>query len=331
MPTWGELLQEIGKAHPTNGQSAQDVVRRKYLRLLHKHTGRGVILYATAFTQHPEIGPQFLTIADEDLQGMMEVMHEIGTDELDLIIHSPGGSPEAADAVMRYLRSRFKHIRAFVPSLAMSAATMLVCGADSIYMGKHSFLGPVDPQMLMGSPTGFVQAPAQAILDQFQYAQEECRDPDKLGSWIPILEQYGPALLMQCKNAQNLSEELVRSWLQTYMFVGSTDAEQRARRAAETLADHSRYKSHSRHISRDEALEIGLTVRNLEDDQDLQDLVLSVFHAATHTFTQTPAVKIIENHRGAAFIKIHQVVAVRGPDQPVPTGPAGPRGAKRRG
>ena len=44
-------------------------------------------------------------------------------------------------------------------------------------------------------------------------------------------------------------------------------------------------------------------MENLEDDDKLQDLVLSVFHATTHTFDGTGAVKIIENQLGKAFIK----------------------------
>ena len=43
----------------------------------------------------------------------------------------------------------------------------------------------------------------------------------------------------------------------------------------------------------------------LEQDQTLQDLVLSVFHATTHTFSGTVAVKVIENHPRKAFVKIH--------------------------
>ncbi|MCB5658491.1 hypothetical protein LIQ27_20525, partial [Bacteroides fragilis] len=48
----------------------------------------------------------------------------------------------------------------------------------------------------------------------------------------------------------------------------------------------------------------GLKIEYLEKDSQLQDLVLSVFHATTHTFSSTPAMKIIENQNGKAFIKI---------------------------
>jgi hypothetical protein len=51
-----------------------------------------------------------------------------------------------------------------------------------------------------------------------------------------------------------------------------------------------------------------MVIDSLEEDQQLQDKVLTVYHAAMHTFAATPATKIIENHDGRAFIKLMQVV-----------------------
>lgn len=55
-----------------------------------------------------------------------------------MIIHSPGGSAEATEALVKYLRAKFQHIRVIIPYGAMSAPTMLACPADIIVMGKHS-------------------------------------------------------------------------------------------------------------------------------------------------------------------------------------------------
>lgn len=92
------------------------------------------------------------SITNEDLSGLMEVVHGLTGPNLDLILHSPGGSPAAAEALVKYIRSKFDHVRVIVPQMAMSAATMISCSANSIVMGKHSFLGPIDPQFLL--PTG---------------------------------------------------------------------------------------------------------------------------------------------------------------------------------
>ena len=236
----------------------------------------------------------------------MEVVRGMGNAGLDLILHSPGGSAEATEAIVSYLRARFSDIRVIVPQAAMSAATMLACASNEIVMGLHSSLGPIDPQMLMQTPLGVRMVPAQAILDQFDKAQEDCKNPAKLGSWMPILGQYGPALLVQCQNALKLSKHLVKAWLAQYMFagLGKGRAARKAAFVARTLADHRRHMSHSRHFDRAQCQAIGFNVSSLEADRTLQDLVLSVFHAATITFNATPAAKIIENHLGRAFIKI---------------------------
>lgn len=304
MPTWGEILKEISDLQATGHPAAIDAVRWKYLDLLHKHTGRTTILYATKWTQPSGAHPDLISVVDEDMQGFMEVVRGFDGTNLDLILHSPGGSPEAAEAIVSYLRARFIDIRVIVPQAAMSAATMISCAANRIVMGLHSSLGPIDPQMLMQTPLGFRMAPAQAILDQFAKAQNDCKNPERLGSWMPILGQYGPSLLVECENALRLSKHLVRKWLGDYMFCNVKNGRKKAAVIARQLADHRKHMSHGRHLNSELVTKMGLCVEPLEKDKMLQDLVLSVFHTAMHTFTITPAMKLIENHNKKAFIKI---------------------------
>lgn len=195
----------------------------------------------------------------------------------------------------------------------MSAATMLACSANSIVMGKHSFIGPIDPQMILQTKLGVSSVPAQAIVDQFRMAQKECKVPEQLNSWFPILEQYGPALIIQCENAIQLSEELVSKWLSKYMFANKHGSKKQSKNLAKYLLNHRDFKTHSRHIDRDEAKKRGLIIENLEEDQEFQDLVLSIYHATTHTLSLPNPVKIIENHLGKAFVKQVQQVAVQIP------------------
>jgi hypothetical protein len=234
----------------------------------------------------------------------MEVVHGLdGTKGLDLIIHSPGGSAEATEAFVNYLRTKFDDIRSIIPQAAMSAATMLACAANRIVMGKHSSIGPIDPQMMLSTPLGMMSVPAYAIIEQFEMAQKEFVEPQKRGVWMPILQFYGPALLIQCKNAIELSKILVENWLEKYMFNGDSNAKELESIISNKLSKHSEHKSHGRHINRNEARSMNLKIENLEDSQITQDLVLSVFHSVTHTFANSSAVKIIENNLGKAFIK----------------------------
>lgn len=322
MPTWGGLLTELKETEKQGVNPPYDYVRRKYLATTYKTTGRNIILYATKWTQPGNVHPDLISITEEDIQGLMEVVHGLKGQSLDLIVHSPGGSAEATEAFVSYLRTKFSNIRVIIPQSAMSAATMLACAANSIVMGKHSFIGPIDPQMILQTPLGVQVVPAQAIIDQFELAKTECEDPKKLGSWIPILSQYGPALLVQCDNALKLSQELVSEWLEKYMFAGRSDANDISMKIAADLANHKDFKSHARHINREKAKKMGLIIEDLERDQVFQDNILSIFHATTHTFNGTNAVKIIENHNGKAFIKQqHMVVVQQRPPSPPPTQP----------
>ena len=95
MPTWGELLAELGQQENRlpNGIPDFDGIRRKYLVQLHELTGRPTILYYTYWFGKP--GP-VASITLEDMQGMMEVCKDLSGPDLDILLHSPGGSPEAA-------------------------------------------------------------------------------------------------------------------------------------------------------------------------------------------------------------------------------------------
>ena len=319
MPTWGEILKELREIMEKEKKPPFDMVRRKYLKELSNYTERDTILYATKWTQPGNIPPEMISITDEDVQGFMEVISGLSGQNLDLIVHSPGGSAEATEALVKYLRSKFSHIRVIIPYGAMSAATMLACSGDVIIMGKHSFVGPIDPQVIAHTRLGLRTIPAQAIIEQFERAKQECKDdPKNLGVWLPIIEQYGPALLVESDEAIKLSKELVLEWLKEYMFSEEENAEDIAKKVVDTLADHSLFKSHGRHIDREQAKEIGLKIENLEDDDKLQDSVLSVFHATTHTFDGTGSVKMIENQQGKAFIKQVQQIVIPQPTTPKP-------------
>lgn len=317
MPSWGEILQELHATRVPGKPPDLDGVRRKYIRQLHQLTGRDTILYTTNWLTGGQPGT---SITLEDMTGMMEVCRGLNGPQLDIILHSPGGSAEATASIVHYLRQKFSYIRVFVPLAAMSAATMWALAADEIVMGKHSQLGPIDPQLV--TPQG--QMPARAVIEQFERAKRECsRDPSLLGAWMPILQQYGPALLEQCEMAEKLARRLVREWLEQFMFRGQADAADKAGHVAAYFADYAKHLSHSLGIDRDAARAQGVNIINLELDQNLQDAILSVHHAAMHTFAG-PAIKLIENHLGRTYASLAAPIAMIPSMPPMPAGPPAP-------
>lgn len=330
MPIWSKILFEFTEEEKKSGLLAADIIRKKYLGQLAAHTGRNTILYASKWTQPSLIAlnPDFISMTAGDIQGLMEVVNGLSGNDLDLILHSPGGSPEATESFVSYLRTRFGHIRVIIPHAAMSAATMLACAADQIVMGKHSFIGPIDPQLVLNTASGLRAIPAQDIVTQLDMIEDICKkDPKLLPIYYPMIQQYGPALIMQCIQAQQLSEELVCKWLTMFMFKGAGDLEQRKAKSkivAKKLSNHDYFKSHGRFIDRIAARkQFELEILDLETDQIMQDLVLSVFHATTITFTHRNAVKIIENQNGNAFVQSLQIMPMMPQNMTAPPQPPG--------
>jgi ATP-dependent protease ClpP protease subunit len=294
MPNWNELLVEVSEIKQP---SPYDVVRRKYLGLLQQKTGRNVIIYYSGWLQKQ--GAPGTEINDEDKEGFMTTVN--GLDRrlgLDLVLHTPGGGAAATESLVDYLRSLFgTDIRAFVPQLAMSGGTMIACACKLIVMGKESSLGPIDPQL-----NG---VPAHGVIEEFQRARDEiAKNKDTIPLWQPIIAKYPPTFVGNCQKAVDWSQSLVRSWLESGMFGDQTLQTGDFDRILEGLGNHALTLSHERHLSAETCRQMGLKISKLEEDQELQDAVLSVHHACMLTFMATPAVKIIENHKGTAFIKL---------------------------
>lgn len=223
-------------------------------------------------------------------------------------MHTPGGDPNAADGIVQYLRSKFDDIRIIVPLMAMSAGTMICCSANVIVMAKHSFLGPIDPQMNIGLP---MSIPAHNIMEEFAKAKEELINkyniPGIFEYWRLLLSKYPiPAIFEISNNSLSLSKELVKKWLRTYMFPSKSVS--KINNIVKKLSMNP--KSHSRHFGYDACKkDIGLNVEPLEGDNALQDLVLSIHHSIMITFEGTPSVKIVCNNLGKAMVSNDPTIA----------------------
>lgn len=318
MPSWSDILDEINREAALNGGRVDiDGLRQKYLQHLVGLTGRSTVIYSSSGAGRES------SIVLSDMQGLMEVFHKLPGPDLDLILHSPGGEAEATDRLVRYMRSKFTRVRVFVPLAAMSAATMWAMAADEIVMGKHSQLGPIDPQITL--PGIGLPVPAGALLEQFQQASDElAADPNRIPAWLPILQQYPPGILNVCENASELSKQLVAEWLATYMLKRKRNKHAIAASIADWLADDKAHLSHSRAITREQLRTMGVTVTALEDDQALQDAVLSVHHAVMLTFQQSNAIKLIENHLGRRYLVHGQMLVQPGPPMQLPMSPVIP-------
>lgn len=289
MGDWSDILSEIN-----DSESKFDLVRRKYIREFSDYTNRNVICYYSAWLTKQS--DESMSIVDADMTGFMTCVRGLDCNKgLDLVLHTPGGSPNAAEAIVTYLRSKFNNdIRVFVPHMAMSAGTMIACSAKEIFMGRHSSLGPIDPQ--------FNGIPAYNILQEFLEAKEDLKtNPNNARYWAIKLQQYPAAFMKTAIDAIQLSGELAMEWLGTCMFDKDGDKD-KISAIVSHLNEHDDSKNHGRHFSSDYCKSIGLKVSMLEDDPELQEKVLTMHHSFMITMNSTNAIKLIENQERKAYI-----------------------------
>lgn len=294
MPNWGEVLVEIQNEFNDKNPRAFEDVRQKYLNKISALTGRNVIAYYSGWLQHPNNSTTIIN--DKDKSAFMANVYKLDRSKgLDLILHTPGGDIAATESIVDYLYQMFgDNVRAIIPQISMSAGTMIALSCAGIIMGKQSNLGPIDPQM------GGVAC--QAVLEEFEKAKEDVqKNPYSVPLWQSIISKYHPTFLGSCQKAIEWSESLVEEWLKRNML---SDRRGRIRSVLKEFSDHKTNKSHARHISKDKCKDLRLKIIDMEDDNDLQDAILSAHHSFMHTFHNTNALKIVENDLGASYIEV---------------------------
>lgn len=293
MATWSEVLVEIQDLINQSKPDALDIVRRKYLAEVHKETSRNVIAYYSGWLHNPNSTSTLVN--DRDKLGFMQSINGLDRSKgLDLILHTPGGDIAATESLVDYIQAMFGYdVRVIVPQISMSAGTMIALSSNEILMGKQSNLGPIDPQM-----GGLA---CQAILNEFESAVESVtNNPSSAPIWQTIISKYHPTLLGACEQAIEWSEKMVAKWLELNMCKQTPE---KVPDIIKAFSDHKEQKSHARHISKQECIDLGLNITSLENSQSLQNAVLTTHHAYMHTFSNSRSVKIIENHNGVAYIE----------------------------
>jgi hypothetical protein len=90
-------------------------------------------------------------ILDDDTETLFDQFRNRGFDrnnntieELDVLLHTLGGSPDAAYMMARTIRSFAKKVNFLIPYHAASAGTLLSFSGDKILFGGYSYITPID-------------------------------------------------------------------------------------------------------------------------------------------------------------------------------------------
>ncbi len=292
MSTYQQLIDSIKDL-----KQCQDA-RLALIKEVENLTHRPLIVYATNFLK-PSPMSFLSSLDDSDIIGFSDLISSIQGEEIDVFLHSPGGSAESAERIVTLLRSHFKVVRFIVPHSAYSAATLLALSGDEIIMSEKSALGPIDPQIL--DPYTGRYVPAQALLKGFQEARKilEKEGPKAMPVYLPLLSKYDFTIFQICENATKFSKKLASDWLRNYMKIRSNIAG----KIVKFLCNHNLQLSHRRDINIEKAKKIGLKIIDLRDNENLNKAVWDLYCLIDLFFDRSNAVKLYENSRGISWSK----------------------------
>lgn len=289
--------------------------RKSVLAEISKLRNRDVLVYVANINENR--AP--VSIDYTDILPISDQLSNLKGQSLDLILETPGGSGEAAEDIVKLMRSKYKDVSVIVPGWAKSAGTIIAMSANEILMDDISSLGPIDAQ-IMGNGKVFS---AEAFLEGFEKIKKEVDQKGALNrAYIPILQAISPGEIQRAQNSLDFAKILVKDWLVKYKFsnwdvhsssekkVSPREKKARAGKIANKLASHSFWKTHGRSIKKEDLVEMGLRITDYSQDDKLRTLIHK-YYALMQISFQSNIYKIIETPSS----QIYRFVAVNVPPQ----------------
>jgi hypothetical protein len=270
------------------------------LRLISEYNklrGTYLFVYASA------IGKPIPSVPIE--QADFYVIHDLLSDKkslnkVDIYLETPGGSGETAEEIVEFLRNHFDTVSFVVSGEAKSAGTIIVLSGDEILMTETGSLGPIDAQVRIGRSV-------ISAYDYIEWVNEKRKEAEETGALNPfdaaMVAQITPGELSGVLHALEYAKDLVIEWLVKYKFkkwdvtetrkipVTEEFKRNRAEEIAKELTNHSKWRLHGRSIKRYD-LENILTIKRVEDDPKLSDLVYRIQIVCRLLFDTTTTFKI---------------------------------------
>lgn len=218
---------------------------------------------------------------------------------LTLILHSPGGDGTVVEKFIGLCRCQCKRFRVIVPHEAMSAATMIVLGADELIMGPPSGLGPIDAQVEVGvsgvkrwvSAQSFIDA-RDKLLEQYN---EQMKKKEDTGATLQMLATLDFPFIAHCEDLMAFGRDVAEQSLVSYMFKDDPNKGANALKVVQELSSVKKHKVHSRVINGQAARQLlGSKVKLCGEKDKLWTLVWEYYMRAETLLGQLPITKLFE-------------------------------------
>ncbi|WP_346320780.1 hypothetical protein [Chitinophaga sp. YIM B06452] len=157
---------------------------------------------------HSAIHPgSFLSVRQQVMKLKTE---HADVEEIDVVVHSPGGLPDDAYRIIRTLRSNFKTVNIVVPFWAKSAATLMALGGSTIILDEAGELGPLDVQLGKAREDGPEFDRESALNDEYSLKRIEQRYREVYEAMYIRLYEHKKINLSKTEMSRQLLDNLTK-------------------------------------------------------------------------------------------------------------------------
>lgn len=287
--------------------------RKAQLKRISEIRHRDIMVYASNINANAPSSIDY-----SDILPFSDQLSNLTSDDIDIILETPGGLAEVVEDLVKIIRAKHKNIGIIVPGMAKSAGTIFAMAADEILMGELSALGPIDAQILSNGK----RFSADAFLEGLNKIKEDAAKNKHLDlAYIPMLQNLSPGEIQHCENAQQFSKTLVKDWLKEYKFknwnihetshtpVTEEDKAKRAEEIADTLCNHSHWLTHGRSIKIRDLEDMKLHILDYSKESELNDAITRYYTLMQMCF-ETNIYKIYETPNSQIYRSVNQMPPV---------------------
>ena len=235
-------------------EHADRYARQHLICQIEEEVGHRVICY---------IAGKSTDIHRDDVLGFADLLCRIPPGSgVDLVLHSLGGDPDAADKLIKMVRDRVGEavLRVVVPDHAKSAATLMALEADSIVMSNTSELGPIDPQIRFRDRDGSdVYYSAFSYIEAFHHFKGILDKNPSDQSALLMMGQLEPHVLVELERIVSRTRTLAENLLggsSTILYTAVVDE----------LLTPGLDRTHGQVITAQRAAKLGLNIEYLSPD-----------------------------------------------------------------
>ncbi len=282
-----------------------------------------LLVYASAIGKAiPDI-----PLSIDDCYIVSDILRNVESKNLDIYIETHGGSGEAVEDIVEFIRSKFVNIKSLISGEAKSAGTLLALSCDEILMTDSGSLGPIDAQIKIGRS----QISAYDYMEWIENKRKEAKKTGKLNPLdATMVAQISPGEISLVNHSMKFAEDLVIEWLPKYKFknwkttaqqkkkVTDEMKKQRAGKIAKELINHAKWRTHGRSLKIQDLESIGLKIIRIDEEPKLADIIYRIQTIIRLLFSSSTNYKIFVT----ADEKIFKSATPAGPPPKIPIGDA---------